>query len=76
MLNKEVVEEIFIEAPHRDSEGKLCGIPAAASFIMAGFGEWYWQEFPKGQYPRISAGPKILPNGAEGFSIRREIVHK
>ncbi len=76
MLNKETIEEVFIEAPHRDNNGKLSAIPEALELVREGFKDWYWGRFPSGQQPRISAGPKILPDGTEGFYIKREILYK
>lgn len=77
MLNKEVVivEEFFVKAHHHDNQGRICPLPLEGRFVFAEFrNSWLRVKLPKGQTPRVSAGPTILADGPEGYSIRKEIV--
>lgn len=77
MLRKETVEEYFVEAPHMDTSGHYLGLPLAGELIyMSAKRTWLREKFPEGQTPMVSSGPKVLPDGTEGFSIRKEIIFK
>lgn len=77
MLSKEIVEEYFVKAPLRDSQGRFCPLPLEGEFVLEGFkNSWLREELPEGQIPMVSVGPVILSDGAEGYSIRKEIVYE
>lgn len=77
MLSKEIVEEVFIRTPLHNENGFLWTLPPAGKLVMEVFRRnWFEGEFPEGQIPMISVGPKKLPDGTEGYSIRKEIVYK
>lgn len=77
MLNKEIVEEIFVESPLYDSCGRVCPLPLAGELMLLALRKsWLKVQLAEGQSPMVSAGPKTLPDGTEGYSIRKEIVIK
>ncbi len=77
MLSKETIEEILIEAPHKDTEGNYTGLPLVGRWFLLGLKRnWLTATLPEGQFPMVSSGPKKLPDGTEGYSIRKEIVFK
>jgi len=77
MLNKEIVEEIFVESPVHDGQGRIYPIPLAGQIMLEAFRkDWLRENLPQGQIPLVSSGPKVLPDGTEGYSIRKEIVYK
>ena len=57
--------------------GGLCPLPLEGEFVLEGFkNSWLREELLDGQAPMVSVGPVILADGAEGYSIRKEIVYK
>lgn len=76
MLNKEVVQEFFVESPHRDKNGVFLPLPLVGELFLENIQrEWRTTMLPKGQYGLTSTNPKYI-NGVEGYSVRKEIVFK
>jgi hypothetical protein len=76
MLSKEVVTEIFIAGAHRDAEGHILPAPVSAIAIRDALkDQWDGGGLKPNERAMVSLGPTVK-DGVEGFSVRKEIVHK
>jgi hypothetical protein len=76
MLSKEVVAEIFVAGPHKSQEGHILPAPISAVAIRNAFKDEWLDKSLKDSKRHMVSIRRTTKDGVEGFSVRKEIIHK